>query len=92
MSVASLPLSASDAPAAGRATLADLKPGERARVASIAGQPALAQRLMEMGLTPGIEVTLVRLAPLGDPMELRVRGYALSLRREDARRVLVAPA
>lgn len=73
-------------------TLADMRPGDRANVATIDGRPALAQRLMEMGLTTGIEVTVVRFAPLGDPIELRVRGYSLSLRKDDARRVRVVPA
>ena len=72
------------------ATLADLAVGAEARVASVdAAGPAA--RLLEMGLTPGATVRVVRTAPLGDPIEVRVRGYFLSVRREDARRVRLAP-
>ena len=73
-------------------TLADLALGARARVVAVEGRESIVQRLLEMGLTAGSEVTLVRYAPLGDPLEVKVRGYALSLRREDARCVRVAPA
>lgn len=70
----------------GRAsTLADLTPGGRGRVVAVDGPPALAQRLLEMGLTAGTDVEVVRFAPLGDPMEVRLWGYLLSLRRADAR-------
>jgi Fe2+ transport system protein FeoA len=48
-----------------------------------------AQRYLEMGLTPGTEIEVVRFAPLGDPMEIRVRGYALSIRKADAARIAV---
>jgi Fe2+ transport system protein FeoA len=71
------------------ATLADLAVGAEARVASVdAAGPAA--RLLEMGLTPGASVRVVRVAPMGDPIEVRVRGYFLSVRREDARRVRLA--
>ncbi len=73
------------------ATLADLAKGASARVRGHEGRDVVVQRLLEMGLTPGVEVRVVRFAPLGDPIEVRVRGYALSLRREDARCVLVGP-
>jgi Fe2+ transport system protein FeoA len=73
-------------------TLADLRPGERGVVASLAGAPALVQRLQEMGITVGTGVELVRFAPLGDPIEIRVRGYLLSLRRQDARGVRLEAA
>lgn len=72
-----------------RRTLADLAAGETARVASLAGSSVVVQRLLEMGLTEGAPVTVVRFAPLGDPMEVKVRGYLLSLRRADARAVSV---
>jgi ferrous iron transport protein A len=71
-------------------TLADLERGGGGRVARLEGRPAVVQRLSEMGLTPGAEVKVVRFAPLGDPIEVRVRGYSLSLRREDARAVVLA--
>jgi Fe2+ transport system protein FeoA len=72
--------------------LADLAKGARARVTSVAGSPGTAQRLLEMGLTAGAVVEVVRFAPLGDPIEVSVRGYRLSLRREDAAGVLVEPS
>ena len=73
-------------------TLADLPQGGRGRIEGLAGDGVVAQRLLEMGLTPGADVTLVRFAPMGDPIEVKVRGYALSLRRADARSVRVRPA
>jgi Fe2+ transport system protein FeoA len=73
-------------------TLADLPKGGRGTVARLEGRPVVVQRLSEMGLTPGTEVVVLRFAPLGDPIEVRVRGYALSLRREDARAVVLAAA
>jgi ferrous iron transport protein A len=65
-------------------TLADLAPGDRARIEEVAGDGAVLQRILEMGLTEGEDVQVLRIAPLGDPMELRVRGYSLSLRRREA--------
>ncbi len=70
-------------------TLADLGAGARGRVLDVAGAPGLVQRLAEMGLTAGTEVEVVRFAPLGDPMELRLWGYLLTLRKGDARQVRV---
>jgi ferrous iron transport protein A len=67
--------------------LAELPIGARARVRSIVGSDELSVRLMEMGLTPGVEVALVGKAPLGDPLELELRGYRLSVRRSEAARV-----
>ena len=69
--------------------LSDLPRGARARVVSLDGGVVGAQRLLEMGLTAGAEVEVLRFAPLGDPVEIRVRGYSLSLRREDAKGVVV---
>ena len=74
---------------AGSSTLADIAVGAHARVARIHGQPALRHRLLEMGMTPGCRVRLVRVAPLGDPLDFELRGYHLSLRREEARHVVV---
>ena len=73
-------------------TLDSLHPGETARIVSVGGNGALRQHLLDMGLIPGTEVKVTKLAPLGDPMELRVSGYALSLRRADAARIAVEPA
>ena len=65
-------------------TLKALRLGQRARVDRVEAKGRAAQRLYEMGLIDGVEVTLVRRAPFGDPLELRVMGYALSLRAAEA--------
>lgn len=65
-------------------TLDQLAPGQSGLVASVAGQGAVLQRLLEMGITEGEPVEVVALAPLGDPMEIRIRGFELSLRKRDA--------
>lgn len=68
-------------------TLDELKPGQSATVLRINGEGPLAQRLMALGLLEGSEVSMTRRAIGGDPLEVQVMGYALSLRREEARRV-----
>ncbi len=68
-------------------TLKDLKVGESARVVRLHGQGAIRRRIMDMGITKGTEVKLRKVAPLGDPLELTVRGYELSLRKADAQMV-----
>lgn len=73
------------------ARLVDVPVGGRASIRDLEGDPTLVQRLLEMGLTDGEEVEVVRFAPLGDPMEIRIRGYNLSLRRKEAAAVLVDP-
>ena len=70
-------------------TLAELSVGATAKVARIEGMDELACRLMEMGLTPGVELRLIGVAPLGDPLELELRGYRLSVRKSEAQRVAV---
>jgi len=70
-------------------SLAELPVGARARVSSIAGEDELCARLMEMGLTPGVELAVVGAAPLCDPLELELRGYRLSVRRSEAARVQI---
>ena len=70
-------------------TLATLEESQRARIRSIGGETKTRRRLLEMGLCPGVTVELVRRAPLGEPYEFRVRGYLLSLRREQAKLVTV---
>jgi Fe2+ transport system protein FeoA len=72
-------------------TLDELKVGQRGRVEAVAGVDALVQRLMEMGLLEGEEVEVVGFAPLGDPIEVRLRDYRLSLRRNEAARIRVTP-
>ncbi len=70
-------------------TLADLNVTDQATVAEIDGQDEIALRLLEMGLTPGTQVTLIGTAPLGDPLEFEIRGYRLSLRKTEAARVTI---
>ena len=65
-------------------TLKDVKVGEKTRVIKVHGQGALKRRIMYMGVTKGVEIYVRKLAPLGDPIEINVRGYELSLRKEDA--------
>ena len=65
-------------------TLKDVKIGESAVIEKLHGEGALKRRIMDMGLTKGTEVYVRKVAPLGDPMELTVRGYELSVRRGDA--------
>ena len=71
--------------------LAGLPVGKRARVVQIEGGDDVTMRLLEMGLTPGVEVAVVGQAPLGDPLELEVRGYRLSIRKSEAARVEIEP-
>ena len=71
------------------ATPDELQPGERGRIIEISGEDAITVRLMEMGLTDGEEIELIGRAPLGDPLEFAIRGYRLSLRGEEARRISI---
>ncbi|MDD6301879.1 MAG: ferrous iron transport protein B [Bacillales bacterium] len=71
-------------------TLNELKVKEVAKVESVGGEKILRQHFLDMGLIPGTEVTLVRLAPMGDPMELSLHGYNLTLRIEDARKIEIS--
>lgn len=65
-------------------TLKDTKCGETVTVAKVHGQGAIKRRFMDMGLTKGTEIYIRKVAPLGDPVEVKVRGYELSLRKEEA--------
>ena len=73
-------------------TLADLEPGEKAKILRVGGAAAATKRLVEMGLTRGATVAVVRVAPLGDPVEVQIRGYNLSLRKTEAGAVEVERA
>lgn len=73
----------------GERTLDQLAPGAGGAIARLDGDPAIVRRLMELGLVPGTEVGMVRTAPLGDPLEVTVRGMHLSLRRSEARLIHV---
>ena len=68
-------------------TLGRLHPGQQAVIRQLNGPEKLRHRLADMGLTPGAQVRLKKTAPLGDPLEIEVRGYALTLRRRDAEAV-----
>ena len=70
-------------------SLDKLKVGQSGTVVKVSGQGPVKQRLMDMGLVPGSEVEVVRVAPLGDPVELRLKGYNLSVRRNEAKSILV---
>jgi len=66
-------------------TMTDLQPGDLGRVLGFAkGNAGYRQKLLSMGLTPGTEFAVVRVAPLGDPVEIKVRGFALSIRKDEA--------
>lgn len=70
-------------------TLADLAVGQAARVAQVEGVDEISIRLMEMGLIPGTELRVLGVAPLGDPLEIELRGYRLSVRKSEATRVQI---
>ncbi len=72
-------------------TLKELKPGKQARIEEVGGEGALRQHFLDMGLIPGCDVTVVKLAPMGDPMELMIRGYELTLRLDDAAQIRITP-
>ncbi len=69
--------------------LSELSPGEEGVISKILGKSRALRRLMDMGLTPGSRIKVVRKAPLGDPIELEIRGYNLSLRKDEAELILV---
>lgn len=70
-------------------TLDQLRRGQKASIAAVDGNDAIMQRLLEMGLIDGEEIEVIGFAPLGDPIEIRLRDYRLSLRRSEAARVQV---
>ena len=65
-------------------TLKDVKVGKRVRVIKVGGEGAIKRRIMDMGITKGVEIYVRKVAPLGDPIEINIRGYELSLRKADA--------
>ena len=70
-------------------TLADLLPGESGIVAQVGGEGALHRHILDMGLTPRTTVKVGKLAPMGDPMEIQLRGYSLTLRKADAAQIIL---
>jgi len=70
-------------------TLNEMTPGKKGRILKIAGRGMIKKRIIDMGMVPGTEVEMERYAPLGDPIEIKVKGYHLSLRKEDASLILI---
>ena len=71
-------------------TLTNLPVGTSAKVVSVNGNTAITKRLMEMGVVPGVSVRIVKSAPFGDPIEIRVRGYSLAMRKSEADQIEVS--
>lgn len=69
--------------------LSKLKKGQRGIVARVGGKGAAKRRMMDMGMVPGSEIRVVRIAPFGDPIEFNVKGYSLSLRKSEAKDIIV---
>lgn len=70
--------------------LANLSIGSEAKVVEVLGNTAVARRLMEMGVVPGVSVKVVKAAPFGDPIQIRVRGYSLAMRKSEAETIVVS--
>ncbi|MEG1447838.1 MAG: ferrous iron transport protein A [Oscillospiraceae bacterium] len=70
-------------------TLKQLKPGESGTVIALKSEGAVKRRLIDMGITPGTEVYIRKVAPLGDPIEINLRGYELSIRKDDADNIII---
>ncbi len=68
-------------------TLKDVKVGKSCKVVKVHGEGALRRRIMDMGITKGVEIYVRKVAPLGDPLELSVRGYELSIRKSEAEKI-----
>ena len=68
-------------------TMDELQPGQSAYITAVGGEGALRHHLLDMGLTPGTEVTLQKIAPMGDPVQMKVRGYELTLRLSEAQKI-----
>ena len=71
-------------------TLKDVKVGKSCKVLRVHGEGALRRRIMDMGITKGVEIYVRKVAPLGDPLELSVRGYELSIRKSEAEKIEIA--
>ena len=70
-------------------TLRDVEIGETAKVVKLHGEGAVKRRIMDMGITKGVKIHVCKVAPLGDPVEITVRGYQLSIRKDDAQMIEV---
>ena len=69
--------------------LSQLKKGQNAKILRVSGSGPIKRRMMDMGMVPGSEIKLIRKAPFGDPIEFRIKGYSLSLRKEEAETILI---
>ncbi len=74
----------------GEKILPELKRGEKGKVIKVTGEGPIYRRILDMGILRGVEIEVERVAPLGDPVEIRVKGYHLSLRKEEASHILLA--
>lgn len=70
-------------------TLGELKPNKSGIVIKIEGQGVIKRRLFDMGITPGTKITVRKMAPLGDPMEIELRGYVMGIRKEEANKIII---
>ena len=70
-------------------SLKDIKVGKRVKVLKVEGEGALKRRIMDMGITKGVEIYVRKVAPLGDPIEINLRGYELTLRKADSQMIIV---
>jgi Fe2+ transport system protein FeoA len=75
----------------GNRTLTHVPAGSSAKVVAVNGSGRITRRLMEMGVVPGVSLRVVKMAPFGDPIEIRLRGYSLAMRRTEAEAIEVAP-
>lgn len=73
-------------------TLSDLKPGQKGKITKVTGKGAVRRRILDMGVIPGSEIKVERVAPLGDPIEVRIRGYRLSFRKNEAANIYLEVA
>jgi ferrous iron transport protein A len=70
-------------------TLKDMKPGQEGMILSLGERGTMRRRIMDMGLTPGISIKVIKVAPLGDPIEVNIRNYELSLRKDEAEQIQI---
>jgi len=69
--------------------MSELKPGEKGKVIKISGSGSIHHKILDMGIVKGVEIEVERVAPLGDPVEIKVKGYHLSLRKEEAANIFI---
>ena len=72
-------------------SLKELRPGEKGKITKVSGEGLIRRRILDMGVIPGSEIEMQRVAPLGDPVEVKIKGYCLSLRKNEAANIYVEP-